>query len=655
MKHPTAKDILFLVFLLFLAAIMSVNGCAGGTEIGNPQARGFSTDQELTAYLEDQFAQSAQPTSLWALDNDAQPGWINSEVYAGEKGYSATNIQEAGVDESDTVKTDGNYLYISGQGEIRIVSAKPAESMQIAGRISVKGKVDSFYLYKKFLAILYVPEDGQGAQWLYNDKLKMVDVGMPYWNPVQAKTGIMIADVSEPSDPVIVKDVEADGYMISSRLTGGKLHVISQFIPDLPPLDLWYDGTPSGKEATVESNRKKLESLTLDDYLPTYSLFDGSNMPIHSGPLIAVENFIRPETPSGGTIVSVITMDMDDPSKDLSSIGFIADIHHVYASPQHMYLISTRYQGDPADKTTKDAESYQTRIYQMDITDGNPVFSAEGDVNGHILNQFSLGEYNDVLRIATTTGYVWDGSAANHVYCLQNNNGRLNIIGRLESLAPGERLYSARFIGDRGFLVTFVEIDPLFTLDLSDPQKPALVGELKVPGYSTYLHPIGDDYLLAIGKDASTDTGTALYQGLQISIFDVSVFTAPKLVATEKIGDRGTDSEALFNHKGLTFWPEKNLLALPVNLFEFKSPPENPWEYGTLSFNGLYVYRLTASYEFKYLGRMGMSDTGDVVNSSDWIRGIFMDDDVYAVSADRVKAAAVNSISEPFFNLSLSE
>jgi inhibitor of cysteine peptidase len=655
MKRRIYNDILHLVFFLFLAAIASLSGCAGGTEIGNPQARSFSSDQELTAYLKDQYAQSAQATALWALDNDAQPGWTNSEIYAGEKGYSTTNIQETGVDESDMIKTDGTYLYAAGNREVRVISAKPAESMQVISRITVNGRVDSIYLYNTILTILYVPEDGQGIQWAFNDNLKMIDVGMPYWKPVEAKIGVLIADVSSPSDPIIMKDFQADGYFVSSRLTAGKIHVISQFIPKLPPLNLWYDGTPSGKEATVESNRATLEPLTLDDYLPSYSLFDGNGVLETSGRLIALGDFIRPETPAGGTIVSVVTMDMNDLTDDFSSIGFIADIHHVYASTQNIYLISTLYQGEPAIKAPMDSDIYQTRIYQLDISGEKAAFSAEGLVNGHILNQFSLGEYNDVLRIATTTGYAWDGSAANHVYCLKKNDGQLAVIGRLENLASGERLYSARFIGDRGFLVTFVEVDPLFTLNLSDPQNPALVGELKVPGYSTYLHPIGDDYLLAIGKDTATDTGAALYQGLQISIFDISDFTAPKLVATKKIGDRGTDSEALFNHKALTFWPEKNLLALPVSLYEFPSPPEDPWEYGTNTFNGLYVYRLTDTHEFKYLGRMEMTDAGDIITAPSWIRGVFMEDDVYAVSADRVKAAAVNSISEPFFNLSLSE
>jgi uncharacterized secreted protein with C-terminal beta-propeller domain len=645
MKRTMYNDILRLVFL-FIAVAASVSGCAGGTDVGNPQARSFSSDQELTAYLKDQFAQSAQPTSLWALDNDAQPGWTDSDVYAVEKGCSAADIQESGADASDTVQTDGTYLYAAGENEVRVISAKPPETMRVVARIRVNGRVDSMYLHHHTLAILYVPEDGRGVQWLYNDNLKMIDVGMPYWKPVQAKFGVLIADVGAPHDPIIMKDFQADGSLVSSRLTAGKLHVISQFIPELPPLDLWYDGTPSGKEAAVESNRETLAPLTLDDYVPTCSLFDENGVLETSGRLIALGDFIRPETPSGGTIVSVVTLDMDDPANGFSSVGFIADIHHVYAAVQNIYLISTLYQGEPAMKAPMDPEIYQTRIYQLDISGEKAAFSAEGLVNGHILNPFSLGEFNNVLRIAVTTGYIWDGSAANHVYCLEKNDATLAVTGRLENIAPGERLYSARFIGDRGFLVTFMESDPLITLDLSDPQKPELVGKFKVPGRSTCLYPIGDDHLLAIGKEAATDTGAAIYQELQISIFDVSDFAAPRLIARQKIGDRGTDSEALFNHNALAYQPDKRLLAFPVNLYEFESPPENPWEYGANTFNGLYVYRITDAYHFKYLGRISMSDADDLIDASGWTRGVFIDQSVYAVSADRVNAASISSIEQ---------
>jgi inhibitor of cysteine peptidase len=650
MKRPQYNVLLSIVFLCFLGAVVFLFGCTGGTEIGNPEFNYFTSDQELTAYLADQYAQSAQSTELWNLDKGCQLDSINIGIPEDEKGYSEQNIQDAGVAESDTVKTDGEYLYVAGENEVRVISALPPQSMQVKSRISVGGQVDSIYLHEKKLVILYTPSGGQGVLWLYSDNLKMIDVGMPYWNPVKVKTGILLADVSDPIDPSVIKDIQFEGSLLSSRVTGNNLHVISQFIPVLPQLNLWYDGTLSGKESTVENNRTALEPLSLDEYIPSYAEYDDAGTLIHEGRLIASRDFLRPKTPAGGTIVSVITVSLADMEKDLSAIGFVADIHHAYTTSQSIYLISNLYRGQTGENVQFDPEIYKTRIYQFDISDDSVSYGAEGLVKGHVLNRFSLGEYNGILRIATTTGSTQDSSVSNHVFCLEKQNEKLDIIGSLENLAPGERLHSARFIGNRGFLVTFAEADPFINLDLSDPRNPVSVGELNVPGNSTYLYPLGDDYLLTIGKNTISDSGLVVDQGLWLSIYDIRNFSAPRLLSGENIGDRGTNSEALFNHKAIMFLPERNLLALPVNLYDFQSSPENSIGYGENQFAGLYVYHLTNAYEFEYLGRIDMS----LGKGDGWIRGIFLNDDVYSMSSDWVKTAGIQSIIPPFSELILS-
>ncbi len=209
-------------------------------------------------------------------------------------------------------------------------------------------------------------------------------------------------------------------------------------------------------------------------------------------------------------------------------------------------------------------------------------------------------------------------------------------------------------MGERGFLVTFVQVDPLFTLDLSDPENPFVAGELKVPGYSTYLHPINSDYLLAIGQDISVDGGIVRIKGLQLSVFDTSNFTTPTLIHSETIGDAGTYSEALYNHKAVAFWPGKNLLALPVSLNEIN----NSDNWGANTFNGLYVYRLSDTYDFEFQGRIPVfeRDGQDMFSYKyypAWYRGLFIEDYVYALTPYVVKAAPINNIIEPFITLDL--
>jgi len=277
-------------------------------------------------------------------------------------------------------------------------------------------------------------------------------------------------------------------------------------------------------------------------------------------------------------------------------------------------------------------------------------------VDGEILNQFSLGEYEGVLRIATTTGNTWEGNSRNNVFCVKSNGDKLEVIGGIRDLAPGERLYSARFVGERGYLVTFVQVDPLFTLDLSDPTNPVVAGELKVPGYSTYLHPLNENYLLSVGQDTVVEDGIVRNGGMQLSIFDVSDFSNPKLLHTAKIGDTGTYSEAMYNHKALTFWPEQNLLALPVNEYAV-TPSENGdvWEN---TFNGMVVYHLTDDYDFEMLGRMNLytyDETDTTYYYPSWYRGVFIGDYFYGMTSRTVKAGPVVNIKEPFIKLDLME
>jgi len=666
MKTCKIKAFRPLFIAAFLAAIL-IAGCnEGGSSKNSANVSSFKSDEALTSYLKEQYATSATPSPVryYMMESNAAA----TDVAGGDdKGFSGTNIQEAGVDESDVVKTDGDYLYVANDSDVRIVAARPAESMNVVSYVKAGGWIDSIYLYDGKLVILYRPSDGREYPMLYKEDAN-IRVGMPYWIPYQEKTGILIVDVSNPTNPATIKDIQVDGYLLASRITGGNLHVVAQFMPSLPALEIWYDGSEIDKEAVTEANNKTLASLTLDDFVPKYTVCDAGGTVVEKGRAIETQDFIRPQDENGGSMVSIITIDMENPAADFTSTGFIADAQNIYASTDALYLVSTIYHYEdaakPEDGVTDDGNgfaaewtnpTFETQIYKFDLGDA-VTFAAEGRVDGEILNQFSLGEYDGVLRIATTTGNTWEGTSRNHVFCVKNNGETLDVIGSIRDLAPGERLYSARFVGERGFLVTFVQVDPLFTLNLSDPTNPVVAGELKVPGYSTYLHPLNENYLLSVGQDTTVEGDIVKNGGMQLSIYDISDFSDPKLLHTAKIGDSGTYSEAMYNHKALTFWPEQNLLALPINEYAV-TPSENGdvWEN---TFNGMVVYHLTDDYDFEMLGRMNLytydeSDTTYYYPS--WFRGVFIDDYFYGMTSHVVKAGPVNNIKEPFAALDLME
>ncbi|RJP89591.1 MAG: hypothetical protein C4518_09845 [Desulfobacteraceae bacterium] len=661
MKTCSIKSFCPLFIAVFLAVALALAGCnEGGSSKKTDTVSGFKSDEMLTSYLKDQYASSATPFPVryYMMETDA------ATPSSGEdKGFSGTNIQEAGVDESDVMKTDGDYLYVANDREVRIVAARPAESMSVVGHVKTSGWIDSIFLYDGKLVILYRPSNGNDGPILYRADEK-ISVGMPYWIPYQEKTGMLIVDVANPTNPEIIKDIQVDGYLVTARITGGNLHVVAQYMSNLPPLEIWYDGSEVGKEAVTEANNKTLASLTLDDFVPSYTVCDAGGEVIEKGRAVSTKNFIRPDDSNGGTMISIITIDMENPAADFTSMGFIADAHNVYASTRSLYLVSTIYNYEDVEKPADAGigfapvwtnPTFETQIYKFDLGD-KVTFAAEGRVDGEILNQFSLGEYDGVLRIATTTGNTWEGTSRNHVFCLENNGEALNVIGSIRDLAPGERLYSARFAGERGFLVTFVQVDPLFTLDLSDPANPAVAGELKVPGYSTYLHPLNENYLLSVGQDTIVEGDIVKNGGLQLSIYDISDFSDPQLLHTEKIGDSGTYSEAMYNHKAIAFWPEQNLLALPVN--EYQTTPSENGDLWENTFNGMVVYRLTDDFDFQKLGRMNLY-TYDELDTTyyypAWFRGVFIDDYFYGMTSAAVKAAPVDNIKEPFIALDLTE
>ena len=301
----------------------------------------------------------------------------------------------------------------------------------------------------------------------------------------------------------------------------------------------------------------------------------------------------------------------------------------------------------------------QTVINKIAIYDGKIVPKASGTVPGTVLNQFSMDEYDGNFRIATTSrSSGWfGGKSKNNVYVL---DGDLEIIGKLEDLAPGESIYSARFMGERCYLVTFRKIDPLFVIDLSDPTNPEVLGKLKIPGYSDYLHPYDENHLIGIGKETvESKTGDfSWYQGVKISLFDVSDVEKPKEIAKYEIGDRGTDSYALRDHKAFLFSRSRDLLVIPVLLAEIdevKYPGGvSPSQHGDYVWQGAYVFELTAEDGFELKGRVTHADSEQFIKSG-WYyresatsvkRSLYMDDVLYTISESKIKMNKLRGLME---------
>ncbi len=282
-------------------------------------------------------------------------------------------------------------------------------------------------------------------------------------------------------------------------------------------------------------------------------------------------------------------------------------------------------------------ETEKTIIHKISVSNGKIEYKMKGEVPGYVLNQFSMDEYKEHFRIATTTGR-WRDASTNNVYVLDEG---LRIVGKVEDLAPGERIYSARFIGDKGFMVTFRQVDPLFVIDLTEPTSPRVLGYLKIPGVSDYLHPYDESHIIGVGRDATEE---GVMKGLKLSLFDISDVSNPKEISKYIIGERGTDSYALRDHKAFLFSRSKKLLVIPVRLAE--GGRWNAWQ-------GAYAFSLDLDNGFVLKGRVTHSNKTEWYYSSQIKRSLYIDNILYTISGRKImmhdldNLEAVNSIELP--------
>ena len=537
----------------------------------------------------------------------------------GPSDWSDTNVQEEGVDEPDIVETDGERIYVANRGELTVVDSWPPEDTAIVGRLALD--TDDWYPRGMFLRddriVVY------GYDW---DAFE--DDGGEGWHSTYA-TRVAIVDVSDPAAPALLREVLIEGWFVDARRIEGDVYTVVDTWMGVPYelYDLLWDedlGLPEmdweADEETQEAIREEARGI-LAPHVEAYlaEVEATSLLPrtreVTAGqvgdaePLLACDEVYRPRDGARPSVLSVVHFDMSsgDVGGETSATGLMSEGWEVYASADNLYVAQTSWWwwwgwGDL---------DLQTHIHKFSLDAGRTRYLASGAVDGWVLNQFSFSEHDDHLRVATTDIDWWWGTEAddeatdpaNNVFVLEQRGTALELTGELRGIAPNERIFAARFQGDRGFLVTFEQIDPLFTLDLSDPTDPRLVGELEITGFSSYLHPVDEDFLLAIGMEATPEGQTT---GLAVSLFDVSDFADPQLADRWVLeSDDWSWSEALWDHHAFTF--HRGVLSFPAYTWT-----------GGESFSGLVVLDVDLD---EGLTQLGTVDRGDLVADSDCLYG----------------------------------
>ena len=514
--------------------------------------------------------------------------------------YSPTNIQVAGVDEADIVKADSQgYIYAISGTTVSIVKAYPATEAEVVSRIN--------YANQSSLIGLFV--SGDRLTVLGSNSSASVSSLYTSYN-VEAKTFADVYDITDRSNPKLLNDFVITGNYFDSRMIGHYIYMVTG-----QPAYLVYDTVILPK---IYINGQMTEIAPTEvHYVPgsgeyyQYTTFSALNM---QNPT---------ETPTYLTVL-------------------MGQASNMYMSTANIYV-------------TFQTDNTNTTIYRLHVEASNMTFEAKGCVPGQVLDQFSMDEYNGTFRVATST---WkNGTKENNVYIM---NVSLGIVGKLENLAAGENLHSARFVGDRGYLVTFINTDPLFVIDLSKPTSPTVLGQLNMSGYSDYIDPYDEAHLIGVGKETTaSDQGYfAWYQGIKISLFDVSNVTNPKLMANYTIGDRGSSSPVLTDPKALLFDKSKDLLVIPVLIAKINQtqyPNGVPSSaYGDFVWQGAYVFNITLQNGLVPVGNITQIENGiSVLNQSYWVqRSLYIENVLYTISDNEIKMNDLQDLS-PINEISL--
>jgi uncharacterized secreted protein with C-terminal beta-propeller domain len=468
--------------------------------------------------------------------------------------YSGTNVQEEGVDEPDMVKTNGTTLFAVANGVLNAVDVSERRPRLLDTLKLETGWSQELLLYRDRLLVL-----SRGGYWV--EPLPGVAARMMPFVP--SKSVVTEVDVSSPKALRVVRTLTLDGAYVAARLVGGSARiVVSSQVPEKLPFESPSGTTDQELTAARDHNRSVVASSKLASWLPSYSI----KRPGHtarSHALVQCRRVTRPPAFSGLGMLTVLTVDVTKGLEPVDSVGVMTDARIVYASPESLYATTESWADRPdpaAPKAEKDGVT--TAIHKFDISSPTRTqYRGSGSVPGYLLSQWSLSEHRGVLRVVSTETPAWwgrGGESESFLTTLRQREGSLVQAGRIGELGKGERVYAVRFIGDVGFVVTFRQVDPLYTIDLSDPERPRVLGALKIEGYSSYLHPIGEDLLLGIGQDAS-EQGRPL--GTQLSIFDVSSLRSP--VRLHHVGLGPGWSEAESDHHAFLFWPRTGTVVVP--------------------------------------------------------------------------------------------
>ena len=530
--------------------------------------------------------------------------------------YSTTNVQVEGVDEADIVKTDGKYIYYVTSNKVIIANVEDENNLELSSEIDYQD--EEFYPNEIFIAENKLIVIGNSR-----NNYNTVALDIAYTGSVKEETIAKIYKTENKNKPELEREIKIEGNYLTSRMIGDNIYFIANK----------YIYSYMFRESEIEE-------MDEEEFKPKYTDTAVSS----TEQCIAYPDiYYFPDSEDTSYLnIAGFNINNNEPANIDSYLGAG---NKIYSSQNNLYITKVKYE-------YKDSTMYgyynnydvNTYIYKFKLEDSKATYVNVGSVPGEVLNQFSMDEKDGYFRIATTDRDNWNSETnKNNLYVL---NEDLQIIGKVENLAKGEKIYSVRFMGNRAYMVTFVETDPLFVIDLSDPTNPIVLGELKIPGYSNYLHPYDENHIIGFGENTKVNkNGGVVTDGMKMALFDVTDPNNPTEMFSVNIGESGTYSELLYNHKALLFSKEKNIIAFPISISEEEG------EYSTkLKFQGAIVYGLDLENGFTQKGTIAHMQIKDGYKDYDYTkrveRIIYINNNLYTLSPGLIKATDMNTMEE---------
>ncbi len=681
---------IFILIAVFAAGCMST---LSPTSSVPAELKKFNSTDEIEQYLKDSLA--ARQQDGYYLPSPVTGGMgdgVNAPQGSAEKSdsgipassqqgsidYSKTNIQVTGVDEPDIIKNDGRYIYtISGQ-TLAIIRAYPAEGASVVSETEINDTPKELFVNGDRLILFSTGTEPSETRLETTDPWR--NPMPPYYRPYSPVTFTTIYDISDRNHPAMLKEYTIEGDYLDARMIGSLVYQITreQISPYygnqiiVPALregartvvqpDVWYFDHPESQYTFTTITSLDASSGKEKD-AQTYLIGTGSTLYVSEDAIYVSSPRYHPVIYRGQAqeLSPSLAVDVSGSGGASSSkITVIPPDFNTLPEGERESILDGLRSAEQDVIRRQEADQTTMVIHKIGIRDGAITYLAKGEVPGTLNNQFSMDEYKGTLRVATTSSIYtprFGQYTYNNVYVLDDS---MATIGELTHIAEQETIYSTRFIGDRLYMVTFKRIDPFFVIDLAKPENPKILGKLKIPGYSDYLHPYNATHIIGIGKETTTnDWGGVSTSGVKLALFDVSDVTSPKQVDKVQIGDAGSESAALTDHHAFLFDKGKNLLVIPVRAVS--NVPVVKGDYATSQpqiWYGAYVFGLTPETGFTLRGTVqhGSGDSGYYYYGSSTAevkRSLYIGDILYTMSSKQIKVNPLDDLNTTITTISL--